>query len=75
MLTAEQAIRTHGALAVYTAAHRHMSGDRKRGLPSVGVYPVTMGDVWRAMSAAYAEMGSAAQAIDAAQSSAALEKL
>ncbi len=75
MLTAEQAIRTHGAQAVYTAAHRHMGGDRKNGLPSVGVHPVTMGDVWRAMSAAYAEMGPAARAIDAAQASATLEKL
>ena len=71
----EQAIRSHGAQAVFTAAHRHMGGDYKRGLRSVGLQPVTMGDVWRTMSAAYAEIGPAAEAIDAAQAKAALEKL
>jgi hypothetical protein len=58
------AIITHGAKAVYDACRRHMGGDIKRGLGTVGLLPVTMGDVWRAMSAAYDQMAPDEQAID-----------
>lgn len=69
------AINTYGAEAVYVAAHRHMGGDARGGLATVGLQPRTMGDVWRAMSAAYAALGSAARALDCAQAPAALETM
>ncbi len=75
MHAADHAIQIHGAQAVYTAAYRHMAGDRRHGLISVGLHPVTMGDVWRVMSAAHAQLGPAAQVIEAAQVSAALERI
>ena len=75
MHAAAEAIRAHGAQAVYTASHRHMAGDRRRGLPSVGLYPASLGDVYRVMSAAYAELGDAACAVDHAAATSQLEKL
>jgi len=69
-----EAIRQHGARAVYEAAHRHAAGDTKRGLERVGLVPKTMGDVWGALSEAYAQMGDADRAIENAQASARIEQ-
>ena len=52
MNTISQAINQHGAVAVYTAAHRHSGGDTDRGLHSVGLRPKTRRDVWDSMVAA-----------------------
>lgn len=68
------AINQYGAAAVYAAAHRHAAGDMARGLRSVGLRPSTMGDVWEAMSAAYAAMTDAERAIEAASASSALHQ-
>lgn len=73
-MTTQDAIRTHGAKAVYDAASRHMAGDRVRGLASVGLSATTMGDVYAIQSAAYAELGDAARAIDYAKTQADLSK-
>ena len=62
------AINTYGAEAVYVAADRHMGGDARGGLATVGLEP-------RTMSAAYAALGSAARALDCAQAKAALETM
>lgn len=70
----QSAIRQHGAKTVYDAAHRHMAGDKVRGLASVGLAAENMGDVVSVSSAAYKEMGPAAQAIDSAQATAALKR-
>jgi hypothetical protein len=70
-----QAIRALGAQAVYDAATRHMAGDVERGLQSVGLTAKTMADVWSIQSAAYAELGDAAKAIDLARAQAALTKI
>lgn len=75
MTTTSEAIRMHGAQAVYDAASRHMAGDTKRGLASVGLSAQTMGDVWDIQSAAYAELGDAARAIDYARVQADLSRL
>ena len=69
------AINTYGAEAVYVAAHRHMGGDARGGLATVGLQPRTMGEAWRAMSAAYAALGSAPRALDCAKATAALETM
>lgn len=70
-----EAIEVYGAKAVYEAAHRHMAGDRVRGLPSVGFHPKTMGDVWAAMDAGYAGMSDSERAIEAASASSALVRI
>lgn len=67
------AIREHGAQAVYDAAVRHQAGDVAGGLASVGLSARTLGDVWWIQSAAYAELGEAARAIDHARAQAALD--
>lgn len=74
-MTIDQAIRQHGAQAVYDAAGRHMAGDTSHGLASVGLTARSMGDVWRTQSAAYAQLGDAARAIDYAKASATLSSI
>ena len=74
-MTTADAIRMHGAQTVYDAAGRHMAGDVARGLASVGLAARTMGDVWAIHSAAYAELGDAAKAIDYAKAHADLSRL
>lgn len=73
MLIAE-AIKKHGARAVYDAAHRHAYGDMARGLESVGLAPKTMRDVWDAMSSAYAHMSESDRAIENAQASSRIDQ-
>ena len=68
------ACRKHGPKAVYEAAHRHMGGDKVRGLASVGLAAVNMGEVVHVSGLAYAQLGPAAQAIDHAQATAALDR-
>lgn len=74
-MTTAEAIRLHGAQAVYDAASRHMAGDAARGLSSVGLTAATMRDVWAIHSAAYAELGDAARAIDYARAQADLSRI
>lgn len=74
-MTIAKAIQLHGASAVYKAAHRHMAGDKKNGLSTVGLSVTTMGEVYDILSAAYAEMGDAARAIDYADSTATLAQI
>jgi hypothetical protein len=74
-MTITEAIQTHGAQAVYDAASRHMGGDFKHGLASVGLSAQTMADVFAIQSRAYAEMGLAARAIDYAKAQAELDAL
>lgn len=71
--TVRAAIAAHGAQAVYDAATRHMAG-AKPDLCDMGLSPATLGDVYDALSSAYAELGEAARAIDAAKTSAALKR-
>ena len=73
-MNTSEAIRVHGAQAVYDAANRHMAGDTERGLVSVGLTASTMGDVWAVQSQAYAEMGDAARVIDHARATAELKR-
>lgn len=61
------AISEHGALAVYTAAHRHSAGAAP-DLSSVGLTASTMGDVWRILDTAYSHLTEAEKAIDYAKS-------
>lgn len=68
------ACRKHGPKAVYDAAHRHMGGDKVRGLASVGLAAVNMGEVVQVASRAYDQLGPAAQAIDYAQATAELSR-
>lgn len=75
MKTTTEAIREHGAQAVYDAANRHMAGDKARGLSTVGLSVKTMGDVYAIQSQAYAELGDAAKAIDYADANARLDEL
>ncbi|WP_333906955.1 hypothetical protein [Delftia acidovorans] len=70
-----EAIRKHGARAVYDAANRHMAGDKERGLSTVGLGAKTMGDVYAIQSQAYAELGDAAKVIDYADANARLDEL
>lgn len=74
-MTMVEAIRLHGASAVYQAAYRHMGGNTARGLSTVGLSARTMADVNAILSAAYAKMGDSARAIDYADSTAALSKI
>lgn len=74
MTTTADAIRAHGAQAVYDAASRHMAGDTARGLQSVGLVAISLGDVFRIQSEAYAELGEAARAIDYAKATSELER-
>lgn len=71
--TIRNAIAVHGAQAVYDAATRHMAGD-KPDLSEMGLHPATLGEVYDALSAAYAELGEAARVIDAAKTTAALKR-
>lgn len=73
MSAIDAAIITYGAAAVYQAATRHMAG-QSGGLETVGIAPVTMGDVWAAQSAAYALMTDTERAIDYAQATSMLAK-
>lgn len=66
-MTTADAIRKHGAQVVYDAANRQMTGEMETGLASVGLAAKTLGDVYAIQSAAYAELGDAAKAIDHAQ--------
>lgn len=74
-LTTAEAIRKYGAQAVYTAANHHAAGNAQCGLVTVELEAKNMGDVFAIQSAAYAELGDAAKAIDYAQATAALSKL
>ena len=71
-MTTADAIRKHGAQAVYDAANRHLAGEKITGLVSVGLVAKSMGDVYRIQSEAYAELGDTAKTIDHAQVQAAL---
>lgn len=73
-MNTNEAIRAHGAQAVYDAACRHTAGDIDKGLPSVGLTASTMGDVYAIQSEAYAQLGEAARAIDYAKSQASLDR-
>lgn len=61
-----KAISEHGALAVYTAAHRHAAGTSP-DLSSVGLSPSTMGDVLRVLDISYSLLTDAEKAIEHAQ--------
>jgi hypothetical protein len=75
MKTTTEAIREHGAQAVYDAANRHMAGDKVQGLCTVGLSAKTMGDVYAIQSQAYAELGDAAKVIDYAKAQADLSRI
>lgn len=68
-----EAIKQHGAAAVYAAAHRHAAGDAVRGLRTVGLQATSMRDVWDIISTAYALMSDAERAIENASASSDLE--
>lgn len=61
----QSAIRAHGAQAVYNAAIKRMDGDRT-ALAKVGLDAANLGDANAIMAEAYASMGPAQRAIDAA---------
>lgn len=67
-----EAIRTHGAQAVYKAAIKRMDGDRT-ALAAVGLQADNLGQADQIMSAAFRQLGPAAQAIDKASAQAALD--
>lgn len=74
-MTPAESIRKYGAKAVYDASARHMSGDRAHGLSTVELNAESMADVYEIQSAAYAELGDAAKAIDYAMACASLSRL
>lgn len=74
-MTTAEAIRLHGAQAVYDAASRHMAGDKARGLACIGLTAATMGDVYAIQSAAYSELEETARAIDQAKAQADLTRI
>ena len=69
----KQAIKDHGAKAVYEAASHHMADGRS--LADVGLTARGMGDVWQIQSEAYGQMSEADKAIDYAANNARLEEM
>lgn len=67
----KEAIKKHGAKAVYQAASRHMEDGVS--LASVGLSAADMAGVWAIQSEAYANMDAVEQAIDYAQAASTLE--
>lgn len=70
----QTAINTHGAKAVREAAHKRMGGDKGMALARMGLSAATIADAVQIGDMAYAQMGDAAQAIELAQATAALER-
>lgn len=67
----QDAIKKHGAKAVYRAASLHMEDGVS--LASVGLSAETMAGVWTIQSEAYGAMSEVEKAIDCAQAGAALD--
>ena len=70
--TIQQAINSHSAKTVYHAADQRMRGNHGP-LNALGLSAKTLGDALRIQSEAYRQIGEAAQVIDYAQSTAALQ--
>lgn len=72
MTTTQDAIRQHGARAVYQAAIDRLQGNA-RPLASIGLSAPDLAEANRIMSAAFAELGPADRAIDKASAQAKLD--
>ena len=70
----QSAINAHGAKAVREAAYKRMGGDKGATLSGMGLSAPTIADAVRIADMAYAQMGDAAQAIELAQATAALDR-
>lgn len=65
-MTTDQAIKTHGAVAVHRAAYQALCGNRQ-SLLDMGFMSTTAGTAWLIMRDAFDAMIEAERAIDQAQ--------
>lgn len=70
----QAAINAHGAKAVREAVYKRIGGDKGMALARIGLSAATIADAVQIGDMAYAQMGAAAQAIELAQATAALER-
>lgn len=70
----QSAINKHGAKTVREAALARMGGDKGSALQKVGLAAENLAEAMEIADMAYDNLGSAAQAIDYAQATAALKR-